>query len=107
VTVKSKAQFEAETKVTWADFKTALGHRDIVAALNCTHASARDKYTKILPEVLKSQTPIDQILTDIRFIKLAAGRAEFEMLIKEGNDLVSYMVIFMLDRDGIWRIQFF
>jgi len=107
VVVKSKVQFETDLKTIWADFKTALRQRNIAAALNCTHASAREKYTKILPAVLKSQTPIDTILKDIKFDKLAAGSAEFEMLVKEGNDLVSYMVVFMIDEDGIWRIQFF
>jgi hypothetical protein len=107
VIVKTTLQFETELKRIWADFKTALRQRDIAAALNCTHASARDKYTKILPEVLKSQSPIDTILTDIKFEKLAAGRAEFEMLVKKGNDLFSYMVVFRIDEDGIWRIQFF
>jgi hypothetical protein len=107
IVVKSKAQFETELKTTWADFKTVLSQHNIPAALNCTHASARDKYTKILPEVLKSTTPIDQILTDIQFVNLTPGRAEFRMLGKERNNLVSYMVEFLIDEDGIWRIKFF
>ena len=107
IDVKPKAQFESELKTIWADFITALRQRDLAAALNCTHASAREKYTQILPEVLKSPTPIDQILTDIQFVGLTPGRAEFEMIVKEGNDLISYMVEFLIDEDGIWRIKFF
>ena len=29
------------------------------------------------------------------------------MLVKEGDDLISYRVVFMIDEDGIRRIQFF
>ncbi|MGH7827823.1 MAG: hypothetical protein ACREQ7_21940 [Candidatus Binatia bacterium] len=104
VIVKSRAQFEAELKNTWADFKLALRNRDIAAALDCTHLSARDKYTKILPEILKSPTPTDEILSDIQFVKFAAGRVEFEMVVKE---LMAYMALFRLDDDGVWRIHSF
>jgi hypothetical protein len=107
VIVRSKAQFETELQNTWADFKMALRNRDIAAALNCTHFSARDEYTKILPKVLKSQVPIDEILTDIQFVNITGSYADFKMVRKEGNDLISYTVEFMLDDDGLWRIQSF
>ena len=105
--MKSKSRFEAELKAIWADFKTALRQRDLPAALNCTHASARAKYKEILPALIESKTPIDTILTEIEFEKLEARRAVFEMLVKEGSDLISYRVVFLIDQDGIWRIQFF
>ncbi len=107
IDVKPKAVFETEIKSIWADFKAALVQGNLQAALNCTHASAREKYTQILPEVIKSRTPINEILRDIEFVNLLAGQAEFRMLIQEGKDLISYMVLFQLDNDGVWRIKFF
>ena len=50
---------------------------------------------------------IDQVLTNIKFVKLAGIQAEYEMLYTEGNKVFSGLVNFSLDTDGIWRIRFF
>ena len=46
-----------------AAFETNLERGDITSALECVHSSVRDAYQKLLPEVLKSDTPINQILS--------------------------------------------
>ena len=46
-----------------AAFETSLERSDITSALECVHSSVRDAYQKLLPEVLKSGTPINQILS--------------------------------------------
>jgi len=50
---------------------------------------------------------IDQVLTDIKFVKLAGIQVEYEMLYKESSAVFSCLVNFGLDTDGIWRINFF
>jgi len=32
---------------------------------------------------------------------------EYEMTRTEDNEQISYMVLFVLDDDGVWRIKFF
>jgi hypothetical protein len=52
-------------------------------------------------------TSIDQILTDIAFVKTTGSVMEYEMLRLEGGTQFSFVVFFALDEDGIWRIKFF
>jgi hypothetical protein len=106
VVAMSKAAFETSLQRVWADYKSSLGSGDITSALECMHSSVRDAYQKLLPEVLKSGTPINQILSDIRFERLLGSSAEFEMVIQEPSSEVSYLVTFDLDVDGVWRLRF-
>ena len=105
VVVLSEAAFEAGLQELWVDYKASLRKNDITSALECMHSSVRDEYRRILPEVLKSGTPINHILTDIRFKHLSLLRAEFEMVRPGARGDFSYLVVFELDVDGVWRLR--
>ena len=105
VVVLSEAAFETDLQELWVDYKASLRRNDITSALECMHSSVRDEYRRILPEVLKSGTPINQILTDIRFHRLSGRRAEFEMVRPGTRSDLSYWVVFERDVDGVWRLR--
>jgi hypothetical protein len=50
---------------------------------------------------------IDLILTDLRFVQIRDNTAEFEMLRSDERGRMSYLVRFVLDTDGIWRLKDF
>ena len=105
VVVMSQAAFEASLHELWVHYKASLQRNDITSALECMHSLVRDEYRRILPEVLKSGTPINRILTDIRFQNLSALRAEFEMMRPGPRGDFSYLVVFEIDVDGVWRLR--
>jgi len=107
VVVMSQAAFETGLQQLWADYKSSLQRNDITSALECMHSLVRDEYRRILPEIIKSGTRINQILTDIRFqhLHLSGPRAEFEMVRPGPSGEFSYLVVFELDVDGVWRLR--
>lgn len=50
---------------------------------------------------------IDQVLTNITLIDQRGIEAEYEMKVTQGGAQRSFMVLFEIDEDGIWRVKFF
>ena len=46
---------------------------------------------------------IDQALTSITFLTQRGIEAEYEMMVNQGGTQFSYMVLFAIDEDGVWR----
>ena len=49
---------------------------------------------------------IDQVLTNITFVKESGLSIEYKMIGSDGGVPFSQLVLFILDDDGIWRIKF-
>ena len=87
--------------------RDALRQGNIEGALDFISLSKRESYRRML-EALGPQTAnIDQILTDISFVKHRGLRAEYQMIRIDDGERISHFVLFVLDNDGIWRIKFF
>ena len=52
-------------------------------------------------------TGIDQILTSLSLVEDMGNRVEYQMLRTDDGVLISHYVLFIRDRDGIWRLGFF
>ena len=50
---------------------------------------------------------IDQLLTGITLLDQRGIEAEYEMMVNEGGVQYSFMVLFAIDDDGVWRVKFF
>ena len=50
---------------------------------------------------------IDQVLTGITFRTQRGIESEYEMMVNQGGTQFSYMVLFAIDEDGVWRVKFF
>lgn len=91
----------------WTAMKGALRQGDIDRAVNYIVTKKRDGYRKMFESLTIPLSNIDQVLTDIKFVKMAGIHVEYEMLYMEGGAVFSGLVNFSLDTDGIWRINFF
>ena len=68
--------------------------------------SKRSSYQAMFNGLTIPLTSIDQILTDITFVKQSGVYVEYRMTHMEGSDQFSDLVVFVLDEDGLWRIKF-
>ena len=68
--------------------------------------SKRSSYQAMFNGLTIPLTSIDQILTDITFVKQRGVYVEYRMTHMEGSDQFSDLVVFVLDEDGLWRIKF-
>ena len=108
VNVLSRAEVDTMLKGKWAGMKGELVSGDINNALGFFLKSSQERYREGL-EVLKSQMgtifgrPEELLLEDV-----VDGVATYENIVTEDDGITySYPVIFILDEDGLWRIQSF
>ena len=88
--------------------KNALRSGNTSGAASYIVRSKRDAYQTVFNNLTIPFASIDQMLTNITYVAVKGLNVEYEMLRTEGADGdVSYMVLFSLDVDGVWRVSFF
>jgi hypothetical protein len=107
VQVLDLKELDGLLQAKWRAMKSALRQGDIDRAVDYLVARKRDGYRKMFESLTIPLADIDQVLTDIRFVKLAAITAEYNMSYTQNGVAMSGLVNFSLDTDGIWRVNFF
>jgi hypothetical protein len=105
VLVRSEADLIVLLEGKWKALKDALRAGDISRALGFVARSRRTQYQEVFQNLTVPLAGIDQVMTDIRFVKTAGPTAEFEMLRAEDGLVLSYLVRFIIDEDGLWRLR--
>jgi hypothetical protein len=103
--VFSQGQVIALLQTKWQEFKDALRGGDVSGAIQFVTQNNRSEYQQIFQNLTVPTSNIDQVLTNIQFVQFRQGTAEFEMLRTDERGELSYLVRFVLDEDGIWRIK--
>jgi hypothetical protein len=108
ITVLSRAQMEVLFQTKWTAFKGALQRGDAEGALRHIATVSRTLYREnfslfgsFLP-TLGAELP-----GTIRFLSAADGAAEGEMQAAQFGGTYSFVILFVRDVDGMWRIRFF
>jgi hypothetical protein len=101
-------QQDATLRAMWDTMKNALRSGDTALAASYIVSSKRSDYQNIFNNLTIPFASIDQMLGNITYQGLKGLEIEYEMLMNDGPDGdVSYLVLFSLDADGVWRISFF
>jgi hypothetical protein len=91
----------------WQSMKDFLRAGNIAAALSYIALRERGTYENMLNALTVPLSNIDQVLTNITLFRQQAKNVEYKMNRTEGGLEYSYLVIFTIDEDGVWRIKFF
>jgi hypothetical protein len=91
----------------WNAMKNALRVGDTGAAASYMVLSKQAFYQNIFNNLTVPFASIDQYLPNITLVDQTESSVEYEMTRTEGQDQVTYMVLFVLDDDGVWQIKFF
>ena len=103
-----EAPDDGELQRRWADFKDALGRRDVPAALECILSVRRTRYEESLRTLFDTGTTrVEDVLTSIRFVRTSGRVAVYDMIRRQGGIDQSFEVRFAFDLDGVWRIESF
>jgi hypothetical protein len=100
-------QLDALLQNKWNAMKNALRVGDTAAAASYLVLSKQAFYQNIFNNLTIPFASIDQYLPNITLVDQTESSIEYEMTRTEGPDQVTYMVLFVLDDDGVWRIKFF
>jgi hypothetical protein len=107
VEVYDRAALDALLQAKWASMKDALRAGDIPRALEAVTHQSRERYGRLFTDLQPQFGRIDTILTDIEAVDFHGRTAEYQMLRTRGNTTLSYLVGFLQDEDGIWRLDSF
>ena len=107
VQVLDGTQLDTLLQNKWSSMKNALRAGDINLALTHIVSRRRSTYQSMFNALTVPLANIDQVLTSITPVEQRGIEAEYEMTVVEGGSQYSYLVIFALDEDGVWRIKFF
>ncbi len=107
VQVVDRAVLDVSLRAKWTALKDALRVGDIPRALTQIALTSRPAYDEAFG-IIASQLPqIDAILTDIALLEVLDGEAFYEALRTDAGVAKSFEIRFIVDVDGVWRIDAF
>lgn len=105
VVVNDEAGVDQLLRALWADFNSALSAGKTAQALQYMNLQARAKYGPIfeallpdLPQIVASYSPLQKISISSEVGEYAVNRT------LDGRDRI-FFVYFLLDGDGVWRLD--
>jgi Bacterial Ig domain/NHL repeat len=107
IQVFDRTELDALLQGKWDALRDALRAGDVEAAVQVIASGIQEEFRTDLTTLSPFLPRIGRDLEGIRFIQIASGRAEYELLSQEGTSTFSYRVEFVADTDGIWRINGF
>ena len=108
VQVLDITQMDAQLRAKWQGMKSALWNGNTNEAVSYIVSNKRVDYQNMFNNLAIPFASIDQMLGNITYQAVNGLEIEYEMLMNDGPDGdVSYLVLFSLDLDGVWRISFF
>ncbi len=108
VEVYDVTALDALLQARWTGMKDALRQGNIDRALEAVALRERPDYRTLLSSLTAPASQIDVVLTDITFVRLREGRAEYQMIrVDNSGRRLSHVVHFVRDVDGLWRLEFF
>jgi hypothetical protein len=107
VQVFDSGQLDMLLQNKWAAMKNALRAGDVSGAVSHIVMRRRANYEAMFNALTVPLANIDQVLTSLTLVGQRGIEAEYEMRVTQGGVQRSYMVLFAIDEDGVWRVKFF
>jgi hypothetical protein len=107
IQVFDAAAFATSLQSKWSGMRDSLRVGDIPGALTFVVSVARPIYDEAFRILTPLLPNIDAILTDLRFVEVYGTEAFSEAVRIDGAQAVSFEVRFIIDADGVWRIESF
>jgi hypothetical protein len=107
ITVLNKEQLDALLKAKWEGMKVALAEMNVEGAVATFLGSSRERFRYIFTTLLSSLPDIAAAMRSIEMISLEGGVAEYRIKRMENVGEVTYYIYFVLDENGVWKIQQF
>jgi hypothetical protein len=107
INVLSKEQMDALLKGKWEGMKGGLSDADIEKAVGFFEEGSQDTYRNQFI-ALKSILPmIANDMGQINLVKIEGNRAEYEIVTSRNGATYSFYLLFIRDKDGLWKTKVF
>jgi len=109
VQVLSKNELDSRLKSKWQGMKQALAAQDIPGALRFFSEGARGLYQDIYSTIYDKLPGIVQKMEDIQFIEVDGEVAKYRItrdeVFKQQTHQITHHIYFVMDNDGLWKIE--
>jgi hypothetical protein len=109
VNVQDLAALDGQLQAKWAALRTALAQGDVAAASALFTGRARDVYADQF-SALAGAGALGQVAADLgglSLVRVRDGGVEYELRAVQNGVEYSFPVLFILDENGIWRLDSF
>jgi len=107
ITVMNKAEIDALLKSKWEGMKAAMINKNIEKLVAYFLSTSQERYRYIFTNLLSSLSDIAANMKAIEMIYLEDRVAEYRIKRLEDVGEVTYYIYFVLDENGLWKIQQF
>ena len=107
IQILDMSQLDVLLQSKWTAMKNELRNGNTAAAATYIVNGKRANYQNVFNNLTIPFANIDQVLGNITYAAQRGANIEYEMNRVEGGNQVFYMVLFVLDEYGVWRIKFF
>jgi len=104
IQVFDPSSLDISLRAKWADFRAALTRSDIEGALIYIANGAKEKYRRVFQDLLPDLPAIAADLRDLTPTLFQHGIMEYGTTRNVGGETFVYLVYFMVDGDGVWKI---
>jgi len=104
IQVFDQSAVDASLQAKWADFRAALARSDIEGAVVNVANGAKEKYRRVFQDLMPNLPAIAADLRDLTPTLFQDGIMEYGTARDLGGETFVYLVYFMLDEDGVWKI---
>ncbi len=111
VTVLSRSQMDAMLKAKWEGMKAKLASQDVEAALGCFISDSQSKFRTTFTVLHDSLPSLASNMQNIELIYIkefvTKYRIRRQQVIDGQNEIITYYIYFVKDRNGLWKIDEF
>ncbi|MEK7845772.1 MAG: PKD domain-containing protein, partial [Nitrospinota bacterium] len=111
IVVLNKNDLDALLKAKWNAMKTALANQDVNTALNYFTEETKQHYNELFTALQPSLPQIVQDMQGIELISLKNNSAKYRIrrddLYGGQTETFTYYIYFMVDDNGIWKIDWY
>ena len=111
ITVLNREQLDALLKAKWEGMKEALSNGDVNGAVSYIGVQTKQHYAELFTALQSHLPEVVQALREIELIRGGGNSATYNMNRRElyGGQIVGidYSVYFVVDGDGVWKIDWF
>jgi hypothetical protein len=105
IVVQDVVAMDAMFKGVWESMNTALLAGDKATALSLLTPQAREKYERVFDALSPDMAAIVASFTSFRGVSVAEGFAEYALNRTIDGENRLFLIYFLKDADGVWRLE--
>jgi len=107
IVVVDQSELDSLLSGKWNGMKASLQQGDIEGALEYFPDAYKNDFREAFTQIKDKLPTVLSAPEELRFVALSDNLAKYENIVTEDNGVYSYPVLFVKDKNGIWKLRSF